>query len=150
MRKKSLHTGKMLAHSTEYTVSFSDVDSMGVVWHGHYVRFLEYGREAWGKHYTMNYMDVYKYGYMIPVVQVLCDYKAPLLYEDVVIISVRFLAMASAKLQFEYELHRKSDGMLVATGQTTQVFIDAQHRELQIAMPAFFAEWWICQHIIGT
>lgn len=141
MRRKSSFTGKILSYNANYTISFSEVDSMGVVWHGHYVRFLEYGREAWGKHYGMNYMDVYKQGYMIPVVQVACDYKAPLLYEDVVRIESRFHLALSAKMQFEYELFRLSDNKLVFTAQTTQVFIDAQNRELQIAVPAFFEQW---------
>lgn len=141
MRRKSSFTGKILSYTADYTVSFSEVDSMGVVWHGHYVRFLEYGREAWGKHYGMNYMDVYKHGYMIPVVQVTCDYKAPLLYEDVVRIESRFQVALSAKMQFEYDLFRLSDNKLVFTAQTTQVFIDAQNRELQIAVPSFFEQW---------
>lgn len=141
MRRKTHFTGKTLEHRTRYTLSFSDVDSMGVMWHGHYTRLLEYGREAWGQHYGMGYMDVYRHGFMIPIVQLTADYKAPLRYEDSVDIHAKFLAVNAAKLMFEYELYRHSDQTLVCTASTTQVFIDSEHRELQIALPPFFEAW---------
>lgn len=140
MRRKPF-AGKTLNNTTEYEISFSDVDSMGVVWHGHYVRLLEYGREAWGKQYGMGYMDVYAAGYMIPVVHLQCDYKAPLVYGDRVEIRSRFLLQNTAKLQFEYELHAVASGILVCTGKSSQVFIDAQKRELQLTLPEFYRLW---------
>ena len=38
--KRRILTGKTLTHVFEEDVKFSDVDSMAVVWHGHYVRFF--------------------------------------------------------------------------------------------------------------
>jgi len=114
---------------------------MGVVWHGHYLRFFEYGREAWGKQYKFGYMDVYRAGYMIPVVDMDCRYRAPLQYGDVVEIRARFWVEGTAKMRFDYELRREADGQLVCTGSSTQVFIDAERRELQIALPEFFGDW---------
>ena len=32
--------------SVEFRVEFYDVDSMGVVWHGNYVKYMELGRCA--------------------------------------------------------------------------------------------------------
>ena len=37
-----------LINSCKVKVRFSEVDSMAVVWHGNYVKYLEDGREAFG------------------------------------------------------------------------------------------------------
>ena len=36
----------MLKNTIEHAIKFSEVDSLRVVWHGHYVRYFEDGREA--------------------------------------------------------------------------------------------------------
>ena len=37
--------------AAEVTVRFQEVDSMGVVWHGHYLTFFEEGRAAFGREF---------------------------------------------------------------------------------------------------
>ena len=50
-------------------VRFSEVDSMHVVWHGEYVRYLEDGREAFGREFPgIGYLDFYRNGYTAPIV----------------------------------------------------------------------------------
>ena len=39
----------MLKNTVEIPIRFSEVDSLHVVWHGHYVKYFEDGREAFGK-----------------------------------------------------------------------------------------------------
>ena len=46
-----------LSFSREFEVRFSEVDIMGVVWHGSYPLYLEDAREAWGHHYGLCYDD---------------------------------------------------------------------------------------------
>ncbi|MBP7541259.1 MAG: hypothetical protein KA802_15175, partial [Saprospiraceae bacterium] len=53
---------------------------------------------------------------------------------------VKFIDTMAAKIIFEYELYRVSDGQLAASGHTTQVFIDEEDR-LQLNYPEFFLEW---------
>lgn len=133
-------TGKTLEHSFEQTIKFSEVDSMGVVWHGHYIRFFEDGREAWGKKYGITYLDVSNNGFVIPIVSMHCEHMAPLLYGDTAIIETTFIDTPAAKLYFDYKIYRKRDGALSATGTTTQVFLD-ENRELYLAIPPFYEEW---------
>ena len=66
--KKRVVTGKTLQYTFEQDIKFSDVDSMAVVWHGHYIRFFEDGRESWGKKYGLTYLDVYKHNFFTPIV----------------------------------------------------------------------------------
>lgn len=143
MRKHKLYTGKILSHETEIKVRFSEVDSMGIVWHGSYVKYLEDGREAFGKKYGISYMDVFKkHGFMIPIVKLEIDYKNQLFYEDEIIIKTVFKDSPAAKICFEYEIYRKSDNDLILRAETVQIFMN-KNRELELNVPDFINEWKI-------
>ena len=131
---------KELVCRTETQVRFSEVDSMGVVWHGHYVRYFEDGREAFGNLYGIHYMDFYHVGTMIPIVKITCDYKKPLKYGDTVIIETRFVNCEAAKLLYDYTIYRNNTSDIVATGSTVQVFLNTDG-ELLLDLPPFFYEW---------
>ena len=146
-RKKRRVTGKTLKFSFEQEVKFSEVDSMAVVWHGHYIRFMEDGREAWGKEYGLTYLDVYRHNFFLPVVSINCEYFSPLKYGDTAIIETTMVDTPAAKLFFDYKIYRKEGHLLVATGESTQVFLDT-NRELYIAIPSFIEEWKKKQNLL--
>jgi acyl-CoA thioester hydrolase len=132
---------KTLVHVTELDVKFSEADPLGIVWHGHYIRYFEDGREAFGKKYGLGYLEVHKQGYVIPVVNVQCDYKRSLRYGDTVIIETEFVACEAAKMKFNYRLLNAATKEVVATGSSTQVFLDLAGSVLQLTNPDFFTEW---------
>jgi acyl-CoA thioester hydrolase len=137
---------EMLVHQTEVVVRFNEADPLGVVWHGHYLRYFEDGREAFGKQYGISYLDFYKKGLAVPVVSVQCDYKKPLRYGESVIVETSYIPTAAAKLRFEYKMFEAEDRALVATGSSVQVFVDVKTFSLQLTVPEFFDEWkqrWI-------
>jgi len=114
---------------------------LGVVWHGNYIRYFEDGREAFGKKYGLGYMDVYNQGFIIPVVNVQCDYKRFLRYEDRVTIETTYTPCESAKINFKYRLLNAQTGELVVSGSTVQVFVHKDKFNLQLTNPQFFLEW---------
>ncbi|PIY33141.1 MAG: 4-hydroxybenzoyl-CoA thioesterase, partial [Bacteroidetes bacterium CG_4_10_14_3_um_filter_42_6] len=61
-------------------------------------------------------------------------------YGDSVIVETEYINTEAAKIQFKYRLFRKSDGELVATATTTQVFINLE-REMLLYPPVFALEW---------
>jgi acyl-CoA thioester hydrolase len=124
----------------EITVRFGEVDSMGIVWHGNYIKYFEDGRESFGVKYNIGYLDVYRYNIMIPIVKVTCDYKRPLVYGDTAIIETRFVNSEAAKILFEYFVYRKSDLELMANGSSMQVFLTPE-KELLLTAPEFFIGW---------
>lgn len=131
--------GKILSAEHEITVRFSEVDSMGIVWHGHYIKFFEDGREAFGKQYGIGYMDIYDQGFMAPVVDINCQYKKVVRYNDKIKVRTTFENAASAKIIFHFEILDSSNKIL-ATGKSTQVFMTPEG-ELYLTMPTFFVEW---------
>ena len=132
---------KTLKHITEVEVKFSEADPLGIVWHGHYIRYFEDGREAFGKKYGIGYLAFYKNGYVIPVVNVQCDYKKSLRYGDTVNVETEFIPGEAAKMLFKYRLYNVASGQLVASGSSVQVFLDKKDSLLQLATPSFFEEW---------
>ena len=132
---------KTLKHTTEIDVRFNEVDSLGIVWHGNYVRYFEDGREAFGKAYDIDYLTFYKNKFVVPIVNVNCDYKRFLRYGDRVSIETEYVPCDAAKINFNYRLLNTANGELIVTGSTVQVFLSSDTLALQLTNPAFFEEW---------
>lgn len=139
---------KTLKHTTELEVKFSEADPLGIVWHGHYIRYFEDGRESFGKQYGIGYLAFFKNGYVIPVVNVQCDYKRSLRYGDTVRIETEYIPTEAAKMLFKYRLFKVATNELVASGSTIQVFLDKDGSILQLATPTFFEEWKIKNDLV--
>jgi acyl-CoA thioester hydrolase len=130
-----------LVTKTDVSVRFNEADPLGIVWHGHYIRYFEDGREDFGNQYGIGYLDFYKNGFVVPVVTIDCSFKKSLRYGDSVTVETSFIPCDAAKIQFSYRLFNKKTGELVATGNSVQVFLDREHSSLQLLNPAFFEEW---------
>jgi len=132
---------KELVCETEIRVRFNEADPLGIVWHGHYIRYFEDGREDFGNRYGVGYLDFFKHGLVVPVVNVDCSFKRSLRYGDTVMVETRFIPCDAAKIQFRYRLYNKKTKDLVATGSSVQVFLDKDESQLQLMNPPFFEEW---------
>lgn len=131
---------KILKDRTEIKVRFGEVDSMGIIWHGNYAKYIEEGRESFGKKYGISYLDIYSNDVMAPVVNLNIDFKKQVRYGDILIIETEFVNSEVAKIIFNYKIFRKSDNELVATAESTQVFIDL-NMEMLLYPPKFVETW---------
>ena len=130
-----------MSNRTEVLVRFNEADPLGIVWHGHYIRYFEDGRESFGREHKLGYLDVYNFGFVTPVVNVQCDFKKSLRFGDRVIVESVYLPCEAAKIKFKYRLYNAETLELVATGSSVQVFLDRQHSLLQLNNPPFFEAW---------
>jgi acyl-CoA thioester hydrolase len=138
----------ILTDTIEVPVRFSEVDSLGIVWHGHYLRYFEDGREAFGKRYGLSYLDYLAEGYLVPIVSVQCDYKQVVRYGDKIIVETIYTPCEPAKINFTYRLVNAETRELVVTGSTTQVFLSKDKLTLQLTNPDFFTNWKAAQGLI--
>ena len=129
-----------LEAETEVSVRFCEVDSMGIVWHGSYVKYFEDGREAFGKKYGIGYLDIFGNGFYAPLVDLDFKFKKPLIYGKKAIVKTRYINSDAAKLIFEYEIVSAEDGSIIATGSSTQVFLNKSY-ELILSCPDFYLDW---------
>jgi acyl-CoA thioester hydrolase len=131
----------ILSEKTEISVRFNEADPLGIVWHGHYIRYFEDGREAFGNKYGIGYLDFYRQGIIVPIVSIQCHYKKSLRYGEKVIVDTQYIPCEAAKLNFNYQLFNGATGELVATGSSVQVFLDRDSSQLQLTNPPFFEDW---------
>ncbi len=124
----------------EIEVRFSEVDSMGIVWHGSYAKYFEDAREEFGKTYNLGYLRIFGEGFYAPLVNLDFSYKRPLVYGDKALVEVTFKNTEAAKICFEYKIHCKKDGALIATGSSVQVFLDKNY-QLVWNNPDFYQQW---------
>ena len=129
-----------LTHRVELLVRFNEADPLGIVWHGHYIRYFEDGREAFGNKHGLGYLEVYKHGFIIPVVSVHCDFKKSLRYGDKLIVETEYMPDEAAKLRFNYTIYNMTSEK-VATGYSVQVFLTKEDSVLQLNNPPFFENW---------
>lgn len=122
-------------------VKFSEIDSMARVWHGSYVTYFEDGRESFGRHFPgIGYADIARSGIYAPVYDLNVRFLAPLGINDVAEVLTRYVPRHGARLDFQYEVRRHSDGQLCATGTTTQLFISPQG-EMLLQEPEYYQRW---------
>jgi acyl-CoA thioester hydrolase len=129
-----------LSEITEVKIRFSEVDSLKIVWHGHYLKYFEEGREAFGNKYGISYLQVFDAGLLTPLVNVNCNFKKPLEYGDTAIVETTFIDTEAAKICFDFTITSKATGDVCATGSSIQVFLNSQ-RELLLTPPPYFVEW---------
>lgn len=127
-----------LSTKKQLDIRFSEVDSMGVVWHGSYMLYLEDAREAFGERYNLGYLRFFDEGYYAPLVDVQLKYKQPIIYGMHPEIEIVYHPTEAAKIVFDYTI--TNDGALMATAHTVQVFMDKQYK-LVLGNPPFFEKW---------
>jgi len=136
--------GRYLEHQTPVRVRFNEVDSLRIVWHGHFLKYFEDGRWAFGQRYGIGYMDLLQAGFLVPVVHTSCDHFEPARFGDELIVTTRLYEQESAKIFFYYEVNQASTGSICAAGKTIQAFLD-QELNLILTLPdymrSFYERW---------
>lgn len=138
-KKEQFDSSGTLTISKEIRIRFNETDPLGIVWHGNYITYFEDGREAFGRHHGISYLDVKKNGYTTPIVKSVCEHKFPLRYGEVATIETSFVNTPAAKMIFRYTI-LNAEKKLVCTGETIQVFLDSNDG-LVLNNPPFFQDW---------
>ena len=125
----------MVFDETEIRVRFNEVDSWGMVWHGHYIAWFEAGRSALLNKFQLSPPDFTRMGYVAPVVDLKCSYKEPARLDEEIIIRTTVLKPTKAALTFRFEVLRKKDRKLLVTGEETQVLLTLDGKMLYYLPP---------------
>lgn len=122
-------------------VRFNECDPLGIVWHGNYVKYFEEGREAFGKKYGLDYMDMYINGYATPIVHLQTDFKKTLQYRDVALVETMMRTTEAAKIIFDYIIRSEKNNEVICKGTTTQVFVVSGTMQLSLVIPEVYVNW---------
>lgn len=129
---------KEILNSTETTlrVRYGETDQMGYCYYGNYAQYFEVGRvDALGT-YGMSYKDLEARGYMLPVASYSVKYIRPAFYDNLLTIRTKIIKLKGVRIFFEYAILNE-EGQLLATAETTLVFVDSETRK-PVAPPEDF------------
>ena len=134
MRSKGvLHT------DTEILVPFFDVDTMNVVWHGHYVKYLEVARCALLDRIGHNYDAMVASGYAWPVIDLQLRYVRGAVFGQKLNVRASLVEWEN-RLKINYLISDLATGERLTRACSVQVAVDMSSREMQLASPKVFTD----------
>jgi acyl-CoA thioester hydrolase len=116
-------------------VRYAETDMMGVVYYANYLVWFEVGRTDWLRDTGHTYAEMEEAGVRLPVISVHCDYQHSARYDDELEIRTTARLASPARLAFDYEVVRRADAVVVATGHTVHVAVDRTGRPLRLPRP---------------
>ncbi|NUF09057.1 thioesterase family protein [Snodgrassella sp. ESL0324] len=125
---------KQLRHSVIIEVPFFDIDSMDIVWHGHYVKYLEVARCAFLSAIGYDYNVMKANGYGWPIVQLNLKYVRPAVFGQKIRVEVVLKEYESC-LKFDYVISDIISGKKLTKASSMQVAVCMQTRETQFQTP---------------
>ena len=114
----------MRYHETPLRVRFYEVDSYGVVWHGHYAGWFEVGRNDLTERFGLGPHELKEDRLLAPVVELTCQFKLPASFGDLLLVQTTMERAEVAKLIFRYRVLHQERGKILSTGSTTHVLTD--------------------------
>ncbi len=128
-----------LCSEIEVQVPFHDVDLAGIVWHGHYVKYLENARWALMERIGYGLDEMLASGYGWPVVDLQLKYIRYSRFRDRVRIRASLIEWEH-RLTINYLVTEAVGGQRIARAKTVQVAVDMASGVLQFVSPPTFVD----------
>ena len=113
---------------------FYDLDPMGVVWHGHYARFMEQARCELLDRIGYNYEEMRESGYLWPIVDMHIKYVRPIEFSQEIRV-VATLTEYKNRLSIAYVIFDRDGGAPITKAETIQLAVQQGTRELCFESP---------------
>lgn len=121
-----------------FEVPFHDVDSMGIVWHGHYLKYFEIARTALMRSAGLDLDTMAATGCAWPVVTCEIKYLRPLRYAQKVKVEATLLEHVD-RLKIAYAIHDAASGEKLTKATTVQLAVSSSTGELASGTPPAMA-----------
>lgn len=121
------------------TPAFHDLDPMQIVWHGHYVKYLELARCALLAKFDYDYPQMQESGYAWPVVDMRLKYVAPASYGRALTVRAEITEWEN-RLRIDYLIRDALTGHRMNKAHTIQVAVELASQQMQYVCPAVLWE----------
>ena len=111
-------------------VRYAETDQMGVAYHANYFVWFEVGRTDWLRTFGVSYRDLEAEGFLLPVIEAHCEYKASARYDDDLRITSTARLVSAVRVAFDYEI--TSPTATIATGRTVHATLDRHGRPVRV------------------
>ena len=112
-----------IKNSIEIEIPFYDMDSMCVVWHGNYIKYLEEARCALLERLGYTYFDMDKENRIYPVAKLEIKYIKPCIFQQKIIVTA-ILKEYDSCLIIDYDIKDKETSEKILKAQTMQICVD--------------------------
>jgi acyl-CoA thioester hydrolase len=124
---------------TEILVPFFDIDTMDVVWHGHYVKYLEVARCALLDKIGHNYMQMKASGYAWPVIDLQLRYVRGATFGQKLNVRASLVEWEN-RLKINYLISDLESTERLTRASSVQVAVNLASSEMQLASPQVFID----------
>ena len=131
-------------HRTTCRVIYGDTDNMGMAYHANYFRWFEQGRTEMFRHLGLPYSQIEAKGVFMPVSEAWCKFRAPIRYDDLIVIETELDGRIRGGMKFNYRLFRDPDEILLAEGTTRHACVDPDGRVIR---PPEFIREFVATHM---
>ncbi|MGI6084133.1 MAG: acyl-CoA thioesterase [Acetivibrionales bacterium] len=118
---------------TRFPVRYAETDQMGVVHHSVYPVWFECGRTDYIKHFGISYDQLERFGLMLPLVRVSCEYKNPLKYGDSVLVKTRLIKATRVRLIIGYDIYAENRDLFCGKGITEHAWTGSDLKPVDIS-----------------
>src|SRR4051812_50168223 len=98
-----------LSCEIEVVPAFYDLDPMDIVWHGHYVKYLELARCALLEKFGYGYLQMRESGYGWPIVDLRLKYSRPAVFNQPLVVRAE-IGEGENRLKMNYMIRDKASG----------------------------------------
>lgn len=129
MRSRGSHSVQI-----DIDVPFFDVDMMQVVWHGHYVKYLEQARCVLLAELGYDYPTMLASGYAWPVIDLQLRYVQAAVFGQKLRVRAELIEWEN-RLKIHYLITDAATGQRITRASSVQVAVDMATREMQHISP---------------
>ncbi len=128
-----INVNQATVNETRIRVRYAETDQMGVVYHSNHFIWFEVGRVELLRQLGFSYKNMEREDdCFIAVVEARCRYKAPVHYDDEVVVRTRLTHVREKVVRFGYELRRVETDELLAEGETTHIVANAKMKPREL------------------
>jgi len=120
-------------NETKLRVRYAETDQMGVVYHSNHLIWFEVGRVELMRQMGLSYRDIEREdGIFIAVAEAKCRYRAPVYYDEEVVVRTWLKAVRQSVIIFSYQLARVHGGAVLAEGETVHVVTNSDMKTARL------------------
>lgn len=123
----------MPASVSTLRVRYAETDKMGVVYYANYLVWFEVARTDLLRSLGWSYREMEASGVSLPVIEAHCAYHRPARYDDEIEIKTTGRLLSAVRMAFDYEVLRREDGVLAASGRTVHAALDPRGRPTRLS-----------------
>lgn len=121
----------MTVQPYQHHCQYYETDQTGIIHHSNYIRWFEEARIDYLKQVGLPYEDMEKNGIISPVLEVSCQYKKMIKFQDTAPIILRLKKYTGIRFEIEYQVYNQHNE-LCTTGYSQHCFLNKEGKPLSL------------------